>query len=110
MFQNCRVPSYLNSRLDSSVSNVEVNINGYSIIRNDRNRNGGGAACYIRSDLCFNNANILPNSCFFFKFLSQKLNLLYLEYFTDLQMQKTFEKHFQTIYYKFTTKLKKFIF
>ena len=47
---------------------------------------------------------------FFFKFLSQKLNLLYLEYFTDLQMQKTFEKHFQTIYYKFTTKLKKFIF
>ena len=47
---------------------------------------------------------------FFLKFLSQKLNLLYLEYFTDLQMQKTFEKHFQTIYYKFTTKLKKFIF
>ena len=28
------------SKLDSSVKNAEVNINGYSIIRNDKNRNG----------------------------------------------------------------------
>ena len=28
------------SKLDSSVMNAEVNINGYSIFRNDRNRNG----------------------------------------------------------------------
>ena len=41
-------------KLDSSVTNAEVNTNGYSIIRNDRNRNGGGVACYIRNDLCFN--------------------------------------------------------
>ena len=34
--------------LDGSVKNSDVNINGYSIIRNDRNRNGGGVACYIR--------------------------------------------------------------
>ena len=27
------------SKLDSSVTNTEVNINGYSLIRNDRNRN-----------------------------------------------------------------------
>ena len=47
------------SKLDSSVTNAEVNINGYSIIRNDRNRNGGGVACYIRSDLCFNIKNLL---------------------------------------------------
>ena len=33
-----------------------------SILRNDRTRNGGGVACYIRSDLCFNSRNI------FFKF------------------------------------------
>ena len=33
------------SKRDSSVTNAEVNINGYSIIRNDRNRNGGGVAC-----------------------------------------------------------------
>ena len=39
-----------------------VYINGYSIIKNDRNRNGGGVACYIRNNLCFNSKNI------FFKF------------------------------------------
>ena len=35
------------SRLDSSVTNTEANSTGYSIIRNDRNRNGGGVPCYI---------------------------------------------------------------
>ena len=50
------------SKLDSSVTNAEVNINGYSIIRNDRNRNGGGVACYIRNDLCFNIKNMFSNS------------------------------------------------
>ena len=39
---------------DSSVTNMEVNINGYSTIRNDRNRHGGGVACYAKNDLCFN--------------------------------------------------------
>ena len=41
----------IESKLDSSITNAEVNINGYSIIGNDRNRNGGGVACYIRNDL-----------------------------------------------------------
>ena len=50
------------STLDSSVRNSEVNINGYSVIRNNRNRNGGGVACYIRNDLCFNINNIFSNS------------------------------------------------
>ena len=50
------------SKLDSSVTNTEVNINGYSIIRNDRNRHGGGVACYVKNDLCFNTKKIFPNS------------------------------------------------
>ena len=64
------------SKLDSSVTNAEVNINGYSIIRNDRNRNGGGVACYIRNDLCFNIKNIFSNSIehVFFKILIPKVN------------------------------------
>ena len=81
------------SKLDSSVTNAEVDINGYSIVRNDRNRNGEGVACYIRNDLCFNIKNIFSNSTeyvFFFKFSHQKLNLLQSEYFTDLQMQMIF--------------------
>ena len=46
------------SKLDSSITNAEVNINGYSIIRNDRNRNNESVACYIRNNLCFNTKNI----------------------------------------------------
>ena len=39
-----------------------VYVNGYSIIKNDKNRNGGGVACYIRNNLCFNSKNIFSNS------------------------------------------------
>ena len=39
------------SELDSSITNAEANINGYIVIRNDRNINGGGVACYIRNHL-----------------------------------------------------------
>ena len=42
------------SKLDSSVTNIEVKINGYSIIWINRNRNDGDCACYVRKDLCFN--------------------------------------------------------
>ena len=42
------------SKLDHIVPDLEVNLSGYDILRCDRNRNGGGVACYIRKDLCFN--------------------------------------------------------
>ena len=42
------------SKLDHTVPNSEVNFPGCNILRCDRNRNGGGVACYIRKDLCFN--------------------------------------------------------
>ena len=42
------------SKLDHTVPNLEVNFPGYHILRCDRNRNGGGVACYIRKDVCFN--------------------------------------------------------
>ena len=63
------------SKLDSSVTNAEVNINGCSIIRNDRNGNGGGVAFYIRNDLCFNIKNIFSNSIehVFFEILIPKV-------------------------------------
>ena len=50
------------SKLDSSIPDQKVNISGYSILRNDRNRNGGGVACYIRADLCFNRRNVFSSS------------------------------------------------
>ena len=42
------------SKLDGTISDCEVDIEGYSIIRLDRNRHGGGVVCYIREDICFN--------------------------------------------------------
>ena len=42
------------SKLDHTVPDLEVNLPEYDILRCDRNRNGGGVACYIRKDLCFN--------------------------------------------------------
>ena len=50
------------SKLDSSISDQEVKISGYSILRNDRNRNEGGVACYIRADSCFNRRNVFSSS------------------------------------------------
>lgn len=50
------------SKLDSSVSDQKVNINGGSILRSDRDRNGGSVACYVRGDLYFKRRNIFSNS------------------------------------------------
>ena len=51
---NAAVIGITESKLDSSVDNNEVSIAGYNILRCDRNRNGGGVAFYIRSDICYN--------------------------------------------------------
>ena len=66
------------SKLDSSVSDQEVNINGYSILRSDRNKYGRDVACYVRADLCFNKRNVFSNSIenLFFDLLIPKLNPL----------------------------------
>ena len=39
------------TRLDATVPNHEVGINGYEIVRKDRNRNGGGVAIYLRTSI-----------------------------------------------------------
>ena len=47
--------------LDSSIPNDEININGYDIVRKDRNRNGGGVALYIRNVIDYKIRNDLMN-------------------------------------------------
>ena len=66
------------SKLDNSINDNEVQINGYSIIRNDRNRNGGGVACYIREDLYFNSKNIFDKhiEAVFFEILIPKMKTI----------------------------------
>ena len=42
------------TKLDESVLEPEIQIDDYKILRCDRNRHGGGVACYIRNDLSYN--------------------------------------------------------
>ena len=48
---NTAVIGICESKLDVSVLEQEINIDNYKILRCDRNRQGGGVACYIRNDL-----------------------------------------------------------
>ncbi len=41
------------SKIDDTVPDNEIYINGYNIIRNDRNRNGGGVIMYLGQSLSF---------------------------------------------------------
>ena len=41
------------TKLDDSVFDAEINIEGYTFIRSDRNRHGGGVACYVKQHLTF---------------------------------------------------------
>ena len=38
-----------------------IEIDGYNILRFDRNRHGGGVACYVRNDLSFTKRNYFPH-------------------------------------------------
>ena len=50
------------SKLNTSVTNIEVNFVGYDVIRMDRSRRGGGFACYIIKSLSYNHkSSFCPN-------------------------------------------------
>ena len=80
------------SKFDTSVSDQEVNISGYSILRSDRNRYGRGVACYVQADLCFNMRNVFSTSIenVFFNLLIPKLKLLSIGIFYRLPNVNTF--------------------
>ena len=42
------------SKLDESVLEPKIEIDDNKILRCDRNKHGGGVACYIRNDLSYN--------------------------------------------------------
>ena len=48
------------SKLDESVLEPEIQIDDYKILQCDRNRRGGGVACYIRNDLSYNILSVFP--------------------------------------------------
>jgi len=55
---NAAVIGITESKLDESVLDGEVEIDGYIPLRADRSRQGGGVVCYIRHDLPFNRIDL----------------------------------------------------
>ena len=57
--------------LDDSVKDGEISVDGYSVIRKDRNRHGGGVCLYIRNGLNFDVRNVpIPSlECLFIDIL-----------------------------------------
>ena len=49
------------SKLDDSVLSYEIQIENYHLICSDRNRHGGGYACFIKNDLSYNTKSFLPS-------------------------------------------------
>ena len=39
------------TRLDETIPDSSIQIPGYFVVRNDRNRNGGGVCAYVRSSI-----------------------------------------------------------
>ena len=51
------------SWLDESVPDSEISIDNFSLVRKDRNRNGGGVALYIKNSLAFNvRSDLMPDN------------------------------------------------
>ena len=46
------------TKLDRTIFDAEIYIEGYNIVRCDRDRKDGGVACYLKHDVCFSTKNI----------------------------------------------------
>ena len=51
---NISVLGITETKLDDTINNEEIKIDGYNLLRSDRNRNGGGVACYIKNNIAYN--------------------------------------------------------
>ena len=59
---NTAVTGITETKLDNTVYDSEVAVEGYNIVRNNRNRNSGSVACYIRSNICYNGKACISNN------------------------------------------------
>ena len=57
---NAAVIGISESKLDDSMLTSEIQIDEYDLLRCDRNRHGGGVACYIRNNLSYNVQSYFP--------------------------------------------------
>ena len=64
------------SKLAGSINDCKICIEGYNIIRRDRNRKGGGVVCYVSNKMWINTKNCISNEIenTFIELLSRKQN------------------------------------
>ena len=60
---NATIIGITETELNVDIYDNEGNIMGYDIIRQDRNRHGGGVACYVKKDRAYNIRSNLIQSC-----------------------------------------------
>ena len=58
--------------ISKTIFDAEIYIEGYCILRCDRDRKGGGVACYIKHNICFSTKHILSKN----NILSKNIMLL----------------------------------
>ena len=51
---NATILGISETKLDNTIMDSELEIEGYDLICSDRNRHGGGVACYIKKDRHYN--------------------------------------------------------
>ena len=62
LFKSFDIIAFNETRLDLSISDGEVKIYGYDLIRKDRTRKGGGVCIFLRSSInCQNRSDLVPN-------------------------------------------------
>ena len=49
------------TKLDNSIGDSEISIDGYCAIRRDRNSKGGGVIIYVTNKICYSNRNCISN-------------------------------------------------
>ena len=59
---NATVIEITETKLDNTVYKSEVTVDGFNIVWNDRNRNGGAVAYYIRKNICFNRKTCISDN------------------------------------------------
>ena len=82
---NAAIIGITESKLDDSVPDSEVHIDNYNLIRCDRNRHGGGVACYVRDDINFNQKQYFNSEIenILLMYFFRKPSLLLLGFFID---------------------------
>ena len=76
------------TKLDATILDGEVNIEGYELIRSYINRHGGGVACCIRNDVAFRSRGGFSNEIenLFFDILLPKTKPILVGSYTDYQI------------------------